>query len=99
MEEEFLVTLGDVFSPAVALPEEAQGERLAAFLFGNVASKRFAHQRGHGNTLSARQDMELVVHRFFNKKCDSFHMMYSAVFDALLGGKLCIYGSGSLDSC
>ena len=71
--------LSDVFPPAVASTEEAQGERLAAFLFGNVASKRFAHQRGHGNTLAACQGMELVVHRLFNKKCGSFHMTYSSI--------------------
>jgi len=41
--EQFLVTLGDVFPPAVALTEKAQGKRSAAFLLGNVVSKRFAH--------------------------------------------------------
>jgi hypothetical protein len=65
--EELLVTLSDVFPPAAASTEEAQGECLAEFLFGNVARKRFAHQRGHGNTLAARQGVELVVHRFFDK--------------------------------
>ena len=73
------MTLRDIFPPAVALTEEAQGERSAELLFGNVASKRFAHQCGHGNTLAARQGMELVVHRFFNEKCGSFHITYSSI--------------------
>jgi len=73
------VTFRDIFPPAAALTEEAQGKRLAALLFADVTSKRFAHQRGHGNTLAVRQDMELVVHGFFNKKCGSFHMTYSSV--------------------
>jgi len=73
------VTLSEIFPPAVALTEEAQGECLAEFLFREVASKRFTHQRGHGNPLVARQGMDLVVHRFFYKKCGSFHMAYSSI--------------------
>jgi hypothetical protein len=63
--EEVLVTLRDIVPPAVALAEEAQGEPLGAFPFGNIASKRFTHQGGHGNALTARQSMEFVVHRLF----------------------------------
>lgn len=71
--------LSDVFPPAAAFPEETERERLAAFLFGNVVSQRFAHQRGHGNTLAARQGMEFVVNRFFSKKCGSFQMTPSSI--------------------
>jgi len=61
------VTLCEVLPPTAALTDEAESEALGAFLLGNVASKRFTHQRRHGNTLAARKGMELVVHRFFDE--------------------------------
>ena len=73
------MTLSDVLPPTAALAEEAQGGRLAAFLFGNVARQRFAHQYRYGYTLAAGQGMELVVHGFFDKKRGTFHMTYSSI--------------------
>ena len=73
------MTLCDIAPSAVALTEEAQGERLAAFLFRNVASQRFAHQRRYGNTFASRQGVEFLVHGYFHEKCGSFHMTYSSI--------------------
>jgi hypothetical protein len=71
------VTLRDIVGCAVALTEEAQ--RVLLFLFRNVASQRFAHQRRYGNTFAARQGVEFLFHGFFNEKCRSFHMTYSGI--------------------
>ena len=73
------MTLSNIVPSATALTEEAQGELLAASLFSNVASQRFAHQRRNGNTFAARQGMEFAVHGFFNEKCGSFHMTCSSI--------------------
>lgn len=69
----------NVFPSAAPLTKEAKGKGLAAFLFGNVPSQRLAHQCGHGNTLAARQCMELLIHGFFQEKCGASHMTYSSI--------------------
>lgn len=69
----------DVFLSAVTAAEKAQGERVAAFLFRQVASERFAYQRGDRNAFTARHRMELVVHSFVDKERGPFHMMYSSI--------------------
>ncbi len=71
--------LSDVSPPAAPLTEEAQGKHLAAFLFRNVVSQRFAHQRGQGNTFPARQCAEILLHGFFYKQCGALHMTYSSI--------------------
>lgn len=73
------MTFGDVFSPAPAAPEKAQGTLLPAILFGEIAAYRIAYHSGYGYALAPRQDVEIVLDSLVDKQSRTFHMTYSSI--------------------
>ena len=75
-----LVMSRDVLPPAMASPEEAQGEGGVALLFVNEAGEGFAHQSGDGNSSASCHHVEFVVHSFVDEYSGSLHMTYSSIY-------------------